>query len=76
MYEQNDLLGFTFCVENNFADCEVELEAELGDPGALFRGRNRLGAISLGRSTAPSLQKDRKRVGVVRHAWRALGGCA
>ena len=30
MYEQNDLLGFTFCVENNFADCEVELEAELG----------------------------------------------
>ena len=30
MYEQNDLLGFTFCVENNFANCEVELEAELG----------------------------------------------
>ena len=30
MYEQNDLLGFTFCVENNFADCEVELAAELG----------------------------------------------
>ena len=30
MYEQNDLLGFTFCVENSFADCEVELEAELG----------------------------------------------
>ena len=30
MYEQNDLLGFTFCVENNFADCEVELSAELG----------------------------------------------
>ena len=30
MYEQNDLVGFTFCVENNFADCEVELDAELG----------------------------------------------
>ncbi len=30
MYEQNDLLGFTFCVENNFADCEVNIEAELG----------------------------------------------
>ena len=30
MYDANDLLGFTFCVENNFADCEVELEAELG----------------------------------------------
>ena len=30
MYEQNDLMGFTFCVENNFADCDVELDAELG----------------------------------------------
>ena len=30
MYEQNGLVGFTFCVENNFADCEVELDAELG----------------------------------------------
>ena len=30
MYEQNDLVGFTFCVENNFVDCEVELDAELG----------------------------------------------
>ena len=34
MYDANDLLGFTFCVENNFADCEVELEAELGPNGA------------------------------------------
>ncbi|MGB0247505.1 MAG: Kazal-type serine protease inhibitor family protein [Flavobacteriales bacterium] len=30
MYEQNDLVGFTFCIENNFADCDVELDAELG----------------------------------------------
>ena len=34
MYDANDLLGFTFCVENNFADCEVDLDAELGPNGA------------------------------------------
>ena len=34
MYDANDLLGFTFCVENNFADCEVDLDGELGPNGA------------------------------------------
>ena len=29
-FTQNQITGFTFCVENNFADCEVNIEAELG----------------------------------------------
>lgn len=29
-FTQNQITGYTFCVENNFADCEVNIEAELG----------------------------------------------
>ena len=30
MMEQGWVLGYTFCVENNFMDCDVTLDAELG----------------------------------------------
>ena len=30
MFTQNQITGYTFCVENNFADCEVDIDTELG----------------------------------------------
>ena len=30
MFTQNQITGYTFCVENNFADCDVEIDTELG----------------------------------------------
>ena len=30
MFTQNQITGYTFCVENNLADCDVEIDTELG----------------------------------------------
>ena len=30
MFTQNQITGYTFCVENNFADCDVDIDTELG----------------------------------------------